>query len=202
MKSARTVSNWLATGCWLAACTPEQTVPEGSGGAPGDAAAGGSATGGSPGRGGSTGTGGSGISGSAPKIPQPTEPCPTIATGNITVAGTTVQIWAGTKQATQQGPVFFYWHGTGETSGSAQYRMKTQIAEITAAGGVVASFNETTKTGKNTCNNVWYTGDFAMADQILACAVQQLNIDTRRVYTGGCSAGDPERVDLQGRRAS
>ena len=28
-----------------------------------------------------------------------------------------------------------------------------------------------------------------MADHILACAVEQLNIDTRRIYTGGCSAG-------------
>jgi poly(3-hydroxybutyrate) depolymerase len=41
----------------------------------------------------------------------------------------------------------------------------------------------------NTGDAVWYTGDFAMADEILACAVQQLNIDPRRIYTGGCSAG-------------
>ena len=32
MKTARTVSAWLAVGCWAAACTPEQTTPDGSGG--------------------------------------------------------------------------------------------------------------------------------------------------------------------------
>jgi hypothetical protein len=41
----------------------------------------------------------------------------------------------------------------------------------------------------DTGDAVWYTGDFAMADQILACAVQQLNINTRMIYTAGCSAG-------------
>jgi poly(3-hydroxybutyrate) depolymerase len=43
--------------------------------------------------------------------------------------------------------------------------------------------------GQNTGNNVWYTGDFAMADEILACAIDQQNVDPRRVYTAGCSAG-------------
>jgi poly(3-hydroxybutyrate) depolymerase len=43
--------------------------------------------------------------------------------------------------------------------------------------------------GMNTGNNVWYTGDFAMADTILACAVKQGLVDPRRVYTAGCSAG-------------
>ena len=63
------------------------------------------------------------------------------------------------------------------------------LNEITSQGGIVASFSTTTAQGTNTGNNVWYTGDFQMADQILACAIQQLNIDTHRVYTGGCSAG-------------
>jgi hypothetical protein len=67
--------------------------------------------------------------------------------------------------------------------------MGTQINEIVAAGGVVASFSTSTAMGQSTGNNVWYTGDFVMTDQILACAVQQLNIDTRRIYTAGCSAG-------------
>ena len=54
---------------------------------------------------------------------------------------------------------------------------------------MVASFTTSTGSGQNTANNVWYTGDFEMADDLFACAVQQLNIDTRRVYTSGCSAG-------------
>ena len=67
--------------------------------------------------------------------------------------------------------------------------MGAEVSEITGEGGVVASFSTSTAMGTDTGDAVWYTGDFAMADQILACAVQQLNIDTRQIYTAGCSAG-------------
>jgi poly(3-hydroxybutyrate) depolymerase len=102
--------------------------------------------------------------------------------------GQMVTIWAGTKGATKA-PILFYWHGTGSMASEAQFIMGTQIQEIMGEGGVVASFTTSTKMGTDTGDAVWYTGDFAMADQILACAVQQLNIDTRRIYTAGCSAG-------------
>jgi predicted esterase len=37
---------------------------------------------------------------------------------------------------------------------------------------------------------VWYDGaDLAFADQIVACAVQNHNIDPRQIYVTGCSAG-------------
>jgi poly(3-hydroxybutyrate) depolymerase len=123
-----------------------------------------------------------------PPIPQPTEACPTLATGNVTVMGQMVQLWVGTKQANTKGAVYFYWHGTGSSSGEAAL-LGNVINEITSEGGILASFSTTTAQGQTTGNNVWYTGDFAMADEILACAVQQLNIDTRRIYVGGCSAG-------------
>jgi poly(3-hydroxybutyrate) depolymerase len=67
--------------------------------------------------------------------------------------------------------------------------MQAQITEITQEGGLIASFSTSLSTGTDTGDAVWYTGDFAMADQILACAVQQLNINTREIYTAGCSAG-------------
>lgn len=44
-------------------------------------------------------------------------------------------------------------------------------------------------TGRTTGNNVWFVEDYSVADAILGCAVQQLNIDTRRIYAAGCSAG-------------
>ena len=67
--------------------------------------------------------------------------------------------------------------------------MSAQISEVTGEGGVFASFTTSTAMGTDTGDAVWYTGDYAMADQILACAVQQLNIDTSRIITAGCSAG-------------
>jgi poly(3-hydroxybutyrate) depolymerase len=117
-----------------------------------------------------------------------TEACPKLVTGTIMVLGHSVQVWVGAKQTEKKGAVFFYWHGTGSSSGEAA-GLGGAIQEITGEGGLVASFTDTTMKGMNTGNNVWYTGDFEMADQILACAVQQLNIDTRRIYAGGCSAG-------------
>jgi poly(3-hydroxybutyrate) depolymerase len=114
--------------------------------------------------------------------------CPQIATGTVTVSGQQVQIWAGTMSS-KPAPILFYWHGTGSSSNEAETLMSSQISTITAEGGVVASFTTSTGMGTDTGDAVWFTGDFAMADQILACAVQQLNIDVRQIYTAGCSAG-------------
>ena len=63
------------------------------------------------------------------------------------------------------------------------------ISEIQSMGGVVASAESTSTTGTNTGDAVWYTGDFDWADFIIACAIQQLNIDTRHIHAGGYSAG-------------
>ena len=67
--------------------------------------------------------------------------------------------------------------------------MSSEISEITGEGGLVASFSTSLGTGQDTGDAVWYTDDFKMTDQIFACAVQQLNIDPRQIYTAGCSAG-------------
>ncbi|MDH5676373.1 MAG: hypothetical protein OEZ06_29915 [Myxococcales bacterium] len=135
------------------------------------------------------GTGGSMVTGSDPRIPAAPASCPNLATGNVTIRGQQVQLWVGNRREDVKGSVFFYWHGTGSTSSEASSGLGSAIQEITGNGGMVASFTTSTTNGQSTANNVWYTGDFEMADDLLACAVQQLNIDTRRVYTGGCSAG-------------
>ena len=117
-----------------------------------------------------------------------TEACPQLTTGSVTVLGQSVSIFAGTKGSTPA-PILFYWHGTGSSAVEAQSEMGTQITEITGEGGLVASFSTSLGTGQDTGDAVWYTDDFKMCDQILACAVQQLNIDLHQVYTAGCSAG-------------
>ena len=125
----------------------------------------------------------------APRIPAKPASCPEIKTGMVTVLGQQVQLWVGDKQPGKQGPIVFYWHGTGSTPREAVNGLGEGYNEVLAEGGVIASFTTTTKKGQNTGNNVWYTGDFEMADQILACAVEQQGVDSRRVYTAGCSAG-------------
>jgi poly(3-hydroxybutyrate) depolymerase len=125
----------------------------------------------------------------SPKIPQAPESCPTLETGTITVMGQAVSLWVGTPAPGSGGPVLFYWHGTGGSASEAAIFMATEITDVMSEGGIAASFDTSLKTGVNTGNGVWYTDDFKMADEILACALQQLNIDPRRVYTAGCSAG-------------
>jgi hypothetical protein len=141
--------------------------------------------------GGSNTTGPVTTTGADPVIPSVMGTCPTLtglSGGAVTVSGTQVSIWSGTKGATPA-PVLFYWHGTGSSASEVTTFMQAQLTEIQQAGGLVASFSTSTSQGQDTGDAVWYTGDFAMADQILACAVQQLNINTRMIYTAGCSAG-------------
>jgi poly(3-hydroxybutyrate) depolymerase len=104
--------------------------------------------------------------------------------------GQSVQTWAGTKKSTGA-PLLFYWHGTGSSSTEASLIMSAQVSEITAAGGVVASFASSTGTGNTLISGtaIFSSDDFKTADQVLACASQELNIDPRRIYTAGCSAG-------------
>jgi poly(3-hydroxybutyrate) depolymerase len=123
-------------------------------------------------------------------IPAVKGTCPTIASGSVTFAGQAVTVWAGAASASTHGPLVIYWYATGSSPQEAQWGLgQAAISEITAAGGMVAAQAKTTATGTNTGNGVWYTGDFDIADQVVACAVQQLHIDTRRIYAAGFSAG-------------
>jgi len=122
-----------------------------------------------------------------PVVPMAPASCPTLADGTLTVLGQEVRIWTG--PAGKLGPLVFYWHGTGSVAAEAQLGLGAALTEIQASGGVVASFSTTTAKGTTTGNKVWYTGDFEMADIVLACAVQQGLVDARQVFTAGCSAG-------------
>jgi hypothetical protein len=170
----------------------------------GGSSGGGSSSGGSGGSGsssGSNGNGGSSDAGgsstgstdggpSSTFLPPVQGTCPTIATGTLTFAGQQVQIWAGASTPTQPGPLVIFWYGTGGQSTDAIYFFgQTQIDAVTAAGGLVAAVSTSNKQGTDTGDGVWYTGDFATTDQVVACAIQQKWIDTSRIYTTGDSAG-------------
>jgi hypothetical protein len=166
------------------------STSSGSSGGRSTSSSGGTSSGGSE-EGGSNTTGPVTTTGSDPVIPATMGSCPTLTGLNgssITVSGQQVSIWSGTKGSTPA-PVLFYWHGTGSNAAEATTFMMPQITEIMQEGGLVASFATSTSQGQDTGDAVWYTGDFVMSDQILACAVQQLNINTRMIYTAGCSAG-------------
>jgi hypothetical protein len=137
-----------------------------------------------------TGSPGPTASGGVPTmLPTVTGTCPTIAGANasmLTFAGEPVETWAGTGG----GPLVLYWYPTTCNSSCILEEFgQTNIDAVTSMGGVVASFNKSTGTGTNTGDAVWYTGDFATADEVVACAIQELKIDTTRIYVTGASAG-------------
>jgi predicted esterase len=99
-------------------------------------------------------------------------------------------LYVGSKASSPTGPIVIYWHGTGTNGSEVGAGLgQAAITEIQGMGGVVASAESTSSTGTNTGDGVWYTGDFDWADFIIACAIQQLNIDTRHIHAGGYSAG-------------
>jgi poly(3-hydroxybutyrate) depolymerase len=127
-----------------------------------------------------------------PIIPSAPASCPTLHQGDeysINVQGKDVSVWVGAKQTDKKGPVFFYFHGTGGHESEAKASLGDIIKEITDQGGIVASFEKSTDGGETVDWGVWYDNDYKMTDDILACAVQQLNVDTHRIYAGGASAG-------------
>ncbi len=139
-------------------------------------------------------SGGGGDSPSAQFLPKISGTCPTIMPGSsqatLTFAGEPVQIWAGKPTADQHGSLVLFWYETGGSANDVTLQFGTaQIQAVTAAGGVVASFAKSKGTGTNTGDAVWYTDDFLTADQVVACAIDQLHVDPRRIYTTGASAG-------------
>jgi poly(3-hydroxybutyrate) depolymerase len=140
-------------------------------------------------------------------LPKANGMCPTLMSGNsqnITLNGKAMP-WSmsvGTKAGAPTGPIIIYWHGTGTSGSEAGAGLgQAAISEVVSLGGVVAAAESTSSTGTNTGDGVWYTGDVDYADFIVACAIQQLNIDTRRIYTAGYSAGALQSGYMYGARS-
>ena len=153
------------------------------------------ATGGSAGS--SAGGGGSGagsVGTQAPIIPPVSGTCPDFRTGTQTIMGLTTEIVAGTPGATK-GPLLFTWHGTnGSGTGALAQLPQSVQQDIVSQGGIVIAPTDNGQVREGTdvtlILGVWYdVGDLKYADQIVACAVQNHNIDPRRIYVTGCSAG-------------
>ncbi len=167
------------------------TGGEGTGGEPtGGAPTGGAATGGDGTGGEATGGGSAGGAGAGPiptALPTPSATCPTLESGMVSFLGSEVSLTVGPNGVA--GPLLFYWHATGMTYTEVNTAFGDFMDEVASSGGVIASFTSTTGTGANTGNAVWYTGDFAIADEVLACALEQGLVDPRRVHVSGYSAG-------------
>jgi hypothetical protein len=149
------------------------------------------AGGAAPTTGGVTGAGGSiGPPGTTPVVPPITETCPEFQDGTITFMGLGgIRIVAGPKAPGPTAPMVFYWHGTASTSGEFNTRAPAVRDGVVAEGGVLVSFQGTTGGDLLSGTSIFGAGDFELTDQLFACAVRDHNVDPRRVFTTGCSAG-------------
>jgi len=129
-----------------------------------------------------------------PIIPPVNGTCPEFRSGTQTIMGLATEIVAGTPGATK-GPLLFTWHGTnGSGTGALAQLPQSVQQDIVAQGGLVIAPTDNGQVREGTdvtlILGVWYdVGDLKYADQIVACAVQNHNIDPRRIYVTGCSAG-------------
>jgi predicted esterase len=89
------------------------------------------------------------------------------------------------------GPLVLYLHSAGtDWSQVAMGLGQPAIDRIVAQGGVVAAMNALPCLRCGLADDVvWYDEDDAVFDQVVACAVQQAQIDTRRIHAVGFSAG-------------
>jgi predicted esterase len=169
--------------------------------------------------GGSTGTAGAGSGAgggtAAPEpaaelLPKATGACPELTEGKITVSPDgkprDVQIWISDAAVEKDGPLVFYWHGTGSSPVlEPPYGLGEQnVAAILAEGGIVAAPFHDPDAG----SFPWYltTGsgaedDLRVADEVLACAIEKVGVDLRRIHSIGMSAGGLHTTQMSWRRS-
>ena len=164
-------------------------------GAAGGIAGNASGTGGSSGTG-TVGAGGAGATGgSAPVIPPVQGTCPNLATGTISVTRGSrtlggIQVVAGTKPAQPNrtpGLLLARHRRASSEFGSHGQRRCAMASFKRAASWCRSRARPAAICCRGTC--IFGAGDFELADQIVACAVQNHNIDPRRIFATGCSAG-------------
>jgi predicted esterase len=89
------------------------------------------------------------------------------------------------------GPIINYWHATGSSPIEVHSGFgDANIQKVTSMGGVVAAYTTTACSGCSTTDDlVWFVEDDDVQDTLVACAIQQAKIDTRRIHALGWSAG-------------
>ena len=177
--------------------------------------------GGTTGVGGTGGTGGMGSTGGAGGapphlepdpafLPEATGPCPEFVDGTITVTpdgkARDVQIWISDAAQTLDGPLIFYWHGTGGSPINQPPNAlgAANVEAILAEGGIIAAAHHDPAAG----TFPWFltTGsgpedDLRVADEVLACAIEKVGIDKRRIHSIGMSAGGLNTTQMSYRRS-
>jgi hypothetical protein len=147
------------------------------------------------------GAGGGGtVSDGKPVLPAAPANCPMLKNGAVAnfprASGTNVPVTiyidpSAKSKPAPGGPLIIYWHATLSSPAEVlQGFGQANITAVTAAGGVVAAPATTACSGCTTTDDgYWFLEDDVVADEIVACAIQQANIDVTHIHTLGWSAG-------------
>jgi len=168
-----------------------------------------------------TGDPGDGPSPDPQFLPQPTGPCPDFVEGILLFApdgrAREAQIWIGPEAETLDGPLVFFWHGMTRSPMDAIGTLggMGSIDDIKSLGGIVAGPVADPESLANNNYPWFYTGgttnwstsmeqpdyDIRLADEILACAIETVGVDTRRIHSLGFSAGANNTMHFSWRRS-
>jgi len=130
-------------------------------------------------------------------LPTPSAPCPSFETGNVVFSPAgidprTVKLWVPDAPASD-GMLVIYWHAYGSAPDEAAFTLSVPVIEaITEAGGVVAAPYSADDSGEFPwfiVNGSDRPDDMVLGDELVACAIEQLGVDPRRIHTTGMSAG-------------
>jgi predicted esterase len=143
-------------------------------------------------------------------LPKVTGTCPAFAQGKATFAPSGIQprevmLTVSDAAKTKDGPLVFFWHGTGgDPSEAGAAFSSTTMKELLDAGGIVAAPYHDDAAGQLP----WFLSlggdrddDLKVMDEVLACAIRDLGVDTRRVYAAGFSAGAMNAMQVAVRRS-
>lgn len=117
-----------------------------------------------------------------------------------------VRVWISDAAKTLDGPLLFYWHGTNSSPiTEPPYGIgAANVAALKEKGGIiVAPFHDpaagtfpwflTTGSGPE--------DDLRVADEVVACAIEKVGIDIRRIHSMGMSAGGLQTTQMSYRRS-
>lgn len=124
------------------------------------------------------------------RLPSASKRCPIMSEGTVEILGVHVVLSIGQRIAGTPRALVLYYHPTGVTQQPASMALGAELGEqLLREGGVIAAQQESSTIGESTGTSDWYTGDFAVADEVVACAHAQLNIDPSRIYAAGGMGG-------------
>jgi hypothetical protein len=139
---------------------------------------------------------------SQPILPTYSGECPKLDAGDLSWLGLKGRLWVGEAPSGRARPLLVYWHGTGSVDSEVETMLSDELKDILSQGGIVLSMQDSTGTGSDLGFGTWYTGDFAIADEFVACAAAQYDVDPQRIYTAGCSAGGLAAAGLANGRSN